>query len=93
MDKHKGKEKLFGEFPPVSSKEWMEKITDDLKGNPFEKLLWKTGDGFTIQPFYRKEDMEELLYLDREPGAFPFVRTGRKYLNDWEIRQDITSVT
>lgn len=90
MDKHKGKEKLFGEFSPISSKEWMDKITDDLKGNPFEKLLWKTADGFTIQPFYRKEDMEDLLYLDREPGAFPFVRTGKKYLNDWEIRQDIT---
>ena len=33
------KEKLFPEFPPVSTQEWMDKITADLKGVPFEKKL------------------------------------------------------
>jgi methylmalonyl-CoA mutase len=33
------KEKLFSEFPPVSTEEWMEKITVDLKGADFEKRL------------------------------------------------------
>ena len=38
------KEKLFSEFAPVSTEEWMAKITADLKGVPFEKkLVWKTG--------------------------------------------------
>ena len=48
------KEKLFSEFAPVSTEEWMAKITADLKGVPFEKkLVWKTGEGFNVNPFYR----------------------------------------
>ena len=31
------KEKLFSEFAPVTTEEWMAKITADLKGAPFEK--------------------------------------------------------
>lgn len=34
------KEKLFTDFPPVSTEEWMEVITKDLKGADFQK---KTG--------------------------------------------------
>ena len=33
------KEKLFSEFPPVSTEEWLEKVTTDLKGGDFEKKL------------------------------------------------------
>ena len=33
------KEKLFSEFAPVSTEEWMAKITADLKGVPFESLF------------------------------------------------------
>ena len=52
------KEKLFSEFAPVSTEEWMAKITADLKGVPFEKkLVWKTGEGFNVNPFYRAEDI------------------------------------
>ena len=39
-------EKLFSDFPPVSTDQWMEKITVDLKGADFEKkLVWKTNEG------------------------------------------------
>lgn len=31
------KEKLFSDFPHVSTQEWMDKITVDLKGADFEK--------------------------------------------------------
>ena len=49
------KEKLFSEFAPVTTEEWMAKITADLKGAPFEKkLVWKTGEGFNVNPFYRR---------------------------------------
>ena len=41
------KEKLFSDFPGVSTEAWMEKITADLKGADFEKkLVWKTNEGF-----------------------------------------------
>ena len=83
------KEKLFSEFAPVTTQEWMDKITADLKGAPFEKkLVWKTGEGFNVNPFYRAEDIEGLKSTDSLPGEFPFVR-GTKKDNSWLIRQDI----
>ncbi len=83
------KEKLFSEFPPVSTEEWMAKITADLKGAPFEKkLVWKTGEGFNVNPFYRAEDIEGMKTTNSLPGEFPYVR-GTKKDNDWKVRQNI----
>ena len=83
------KEKLFSDFAPVTTEEWMAKITADLKGVPFEKkLVWKTGEGFNVNPFYRAEDIEGLKTAESLPGEFPYVR-GTKTDNDWKVRQDI----
>ena len=83
------KEKLFSEFAPVTTEEWMAKITADLKGAPFEKkLVWKTGEGFNVNPFYRAEDIEGLKTTESLPGEFPYVR-GTKKDNDWKVRQNI----
>ena len=55
------KEKLFGQFPPVSTAEWKEKVIADLKGADFDKkLVWRTNEGFNVQPMYRAEDIENL---------------------------------
>lgn len=63
------KEKLFSDFPPVSTQEWMDKITVDLKGADFEKkLVWKTNEGFKVKPFYRQEDLEGLKRQKDFPG-------------------------
>ena len=44
------KEKLFSDFPAVSTEQWMEKITADLKGADFEKkLVWRTNEGFKVK--------------------------------------------
>ncbi|MDL2265831.1 methylmalonyl-CoA mutase small subunit [Parabacteroides sp. OttesenSCG-928-G07] len=83
------KEKLFSEFSPVTTEEWMAKITADLKGAPFEKkLVWKTGEGFNVNPFYRAEDIAGLKTTTSLPGEFPYVR-GTKKDNDWKVRQNI----
>jgi methylmalonyl-CoA mutase len=83
------KEKLFSEFPSVSTQEWMDKITADLKGAPFEKkLVWKTSEGFNVNPFYRAEDVKELKTASSLPGEFPYVR-GTKKDNHWKVRQNI----
>ena len=83
------KEKLFSEFAPVSTEDWVAKITADLKGAPFEKkLVWKTGEGFNVNPFYRLEDIEGLKTTESLPGEFPYVR-GTKKDNDWKVRQNI----
>lgn len=83
------KEKLFSEFAPVSTEAWKEKIVTDLKGVDFDKkLVWKTGEGFNVNPFYRAEDIEGLKTTESLPGEFPYVR-GTKANNDWKVRQNI----
>ena len=83
-------EKLFEQFPPVSTKEWMDKIISDLKGADFnDKLVWKTNEGFDVKPFYRSEDFDQLPVTSVKPGEFPFIRGTRKNGNNWLIRQSI----
>ena len=85
------KEKLFSDFPSVSTQEWMDKITADLKGADYEKkLVWKTNEGFKVKPFYRQEDLEGLKTTEGLPGQFPYIRGNKKDDNTWFIRQDIT---
>ncbi|MBL7965918.1 MAG: methylmalonyl-CoA mutase small subunit [Prolixibacteraceae bacterium] len=81
---------LFAEFPPVSTQQWMDKITADLKGADYnKKLVWKTNEGFDVQPFYRAENMDEVSFLNSLPGEFPFVRGTKKTNNEWLVRQSI----
>ena len=55
------KEKLFDQFPPVSTQEWKEKVVADLKGADFDKkLVWRTNEGFNVNPMYRAEDIANL---------------------------------
>jgi methylmalonyl-CoA mutase len=82
-------ERLFEQFPPVITAEWMEKISADLKGADFaKKMIWKTNEGFDIMPFYRSENLEGINHLATVPGQFPFVR-GAKTDNRWFVRQNI----
>jgi len=84
------KEKLFEQFPPVTTEEWMKKIHSDLKGADFrEKLVWKTNEGFEAMPFYRMEDTENLKYTETLPGEFPYIRGIRIRNNTWLVRQNI----
>ena len=83
------KERLFDQFPPVSTAEWKEKVIADLKGADFDKkLVWRTNEGFNVQPMYRAEDTAGLKTTDSLPGEYPFVR-GTKCNNEWLVRQDI----
>ena len=82
-------EKLFDQFPPVSTEEWKAKVIADLKGADFDKkLVWRTNEGFNVQPMYRAEDTADFKTTDSLPGEYPYVR-GTKTTNDWLTRQDI----
>jgi len=84
---------LLADFPSVSTQQWMDKITADLKGADFnKKLVWKTNEGFSVLPFYRAEDIQALQTKDSAPGVFPYVR-GTKTGNEWLVRQDIVVET
>lgn len=80
---------FLDDFPAISTQEWMDKITADLKGADFnKKLVWRTTEGFNVMPFYRAENLEGLQTTASAPGEFPFVR-GNKGDNSWMVRQDI----
>ena len=84
--------RLFSEFPPVSTEKWEEVINKDLKGADYEKkLVWKTIEGFKVKPYYRAEDLEHIEYLDSNPCQAPFTRGKQADNNIWDIRQDISS--
>ena len=84
------REKLFTEFQAPTTQEWLDKIQVDLKGADFQKrLVWRTNEGFNVQPFYRREDLANLKTPDSLPGEFPFVRGNKKNDNTWYVRQNI----
>ncbi len=84
------REKLFDQFQPVSTETWKAKVIADLKGADFDKkLVWRTNEGFNVQPMYRAEDIENLKTTDSLPGEYPFIR-GTRTDNEWYIRQEIT---
>lgn len=83
------KEKLFSQFPPVSYDTWRARVDADLKGVPFEKkLVWRTNEGFQVQPMYQRADIEDFKTLDSNPGEYPYVR-GTRDNNHWLVRQEI----
>ncbi|MEI6898539.1 MAG: methylmalonyl-CoA mutase family protein [Bacteroidota bacterium] len=77
---------LLNEFPPVSTTEWEEKIRIDLKGADYNsKLVWKTGEGFDMKPYYREEDLSELKVAGRDTDLI----SPSRIANAWIIREDI----
>jgi methylmalonyl-CoA mutase len=71
-------DKLFGEFPAVSTAEWEAAVARDLKGGDPQKLLWKTDEGIAVKPFYRSEDLPEL------------AAERRRIQKGWRIRFEIS---
>ncbi len=84
------KEKLFSDFTAPTRQEWIDKIQVDLKGADYQKkMVWRTNEGFSMEPFYRKEDVDQLPLVNALPGEFPYVRGNRAADNEWHVRQDI----
>ncbi len=65
------------DFPSVSSNQWKQKIIEELKGKPFHELIWRSKEGFDMQPFYTAEDLEKIK-----------ITVPQKAKSGWEIRQD-----
>lgn len=83
------REKLFADFPEVTTEQWEAVITKDLKGADYErKLVWRTGEGFNVRPYYRAEDLKGIQFLNSQAGEFPYVR-GTRDNNHWRIHQTI----
>ncbi len=80
---------LLAEFPPTPSEDWEREILRDLSRQDYSKrLLWHTEDGITVRPYYRREDIENIEWLQLAPGEFPYTR-GVSASNSWKICQEI----
>jgi methylmalonyl-CoA mutase len=74
--------RLSQDFPPVPTAAWEAAISKDLHGADYEKtLVWRTGEGLAVRPYYRAENLQGLA----EQLRFPFVRGSG---GSWEIAQD-----
>lgn len=70
-------EQFFKTFEKINKKEWLEKATNDLKGeNPYEKFAWEIEPGISVKPYYDQDTLPEntskfnnrLLALDDPSG-------------------------
>ena len=44
------------QFRSVTKEEWKEQVLRDLKGAAYDTIEWKTPDGFTLEPFYSRDE-------------------------------------
>jgi methylmalonyl-CoA mutase len=83
---------LFSEFPPTDKQGWKDLVIKELNGGDFDKkMVWQTQDGIAVQPFYTKDDIENLDFIATAPQHFPFVRGNKTESNQWEICQSINA--
>ena len=84
------KEKLFSDFTAPTRQEWLDKINIDLKGADYQKkMVWRTNEGFSMEPFYRKEDLDGMAQTNSLPGQYPYLRGNKTDNNRWYVRQNI----
>ncbi len=84
------KKKLFENFPPVSTGEWVEKIKADLKGADFSrKMVWRTREGFEVNPFYRSDDLKKISYREALSPLLQKSHGPATPPNKWLVRQNI----
>lgn len=90
MKEGKSSENLFSEFPKVSKEQWKEKTLADLKGADFDKkLVWRTLEGFNLQPYYSREDLEGLNYLKNFESSTLNLEDGSQGPRYWVNREKI----
>lgn len=90
MKEKKSNEHLFSEFPKITKDKWKEKILVDLKGADFDKkLVWKTLEGFNLQPYYTSEDIIDLEYLRKFQCSALNMEDGSQGSRYWVNREKI----
>lgn len=50
---------LFSDFKPNTAADWKNQLIRDLKGEPYENLVWHNENGLEIQPFYTSENQTQ----------------------------------
>ncbi len=76
----------FKEFLADTPESWKARILKELKGKPYESLVWNHPEGFNIEPNHTPTIKNEGF-----PGEFPYLRGVKTESNNWEIAQFIAS--
>jgi methylmalonyl-CoA mutase len=80
------KDALFeGIFPPISKKEWIDKIKIDLRRKSYESLEWDASPEIEIDPLYTLEDQTSEK-IDQQKSI-----VGNRSQNRWLVRQTLTN--
>lgn len=71
---------------------WKKNAEKELRGKPFENLMYQTPEGVEIKPLYTNEDMKDIENLQdkQSPGEFPYTRGPYATMytaRPWTIRQ------
>jgi methylmalonyl-CoA mutase len=74
-------EKLFSEFSPTTKQQWKQQVLKELKGKPYDSLIWNK-DGIDIEPYYTKEETQ---FSNFPPDSY------RDSYKSWQIRQDFAA--
>ncbi|MBD3167267.1 methylmalonyl-CoA mutase, partial [bacterium] len=86
-------DRLLDEFAAPGYKQWRDEVDRLLKGAPYDKKMrTPTAEGITLEPLYRREDLQDLTFVESLPGLAPFVRGDRTFHGDadgWDIAQEI----
>lgn len=48
-------ESLFSHFPSVEAPIWKQRVIDELRGADYSKIVWKSPDGFAMEPWYNRQ--------------------------------------
>ena len=67
-------EELFDDFPAPTKDQWKQQVEHDLKGSDYGRLIWKTYEGFSIEPMYTRDEVPDREYRSSYPGFYPYVR-------------------
>jgi methylmalonyl-CoA mutase len=83
---------ILQDFPAVPTEAWENAILVDLKGADYNrKLVWNSDEGFSVQPYYRREHLKDRASQTQAvPAEFPFTR-GRGSQN-WKQVEPQTDV-
>lgn len=82
---------MFSEFKTVGKKDWLKKVKEDLQGKSYKDLHWNTYEGFILEPYYTRQEINDLPYLKRLHNSFSSHKedeTGspRQWVNNQLIR-------
>lgn len=84
---------LFSDFHPITKETWIEKIQQDLKGKPFEKLFWHPEKDIALAPFYMQSDLKTIPHITDALSQKALNSSGNWYTAEWFNLEDKTIFT